>query len=218
MKLGRNLNKTFGRVYVKNLPTSKKRLQLFKENAKKIGLNYTVFKAVNGSKFVESDYEIKRNPDLYPFPANQYIMGNCYSGIAIHLNAMSHEYESYITCDDDTIFHDINIDFLKPLLPVDWDIIILGSIPNYNDSEMNIPVSFTKLNNDPKEIAGSHCLAIHSRCYNKFLMEMMRVDTHGKIGDAVIHSLAAEGKINLYKLYPNITYQEREKLTPYKSK
>lgn len=46
-------------------------------------------------------------------------------------------------------------------------------------------------------------------------MEMLQFDTHGKIGDTLIHLLCEQKKVNLYRLLPHITYQERVKLQPY---
>lgn len=214
MKLGENLNNTFGHVYVKNIPKAIQRLETFKLHADAIGLNYTVFRAIEGSNFVPDDYVVKFRPELYPFPANQYLVGNCYSGIAILLDAMSNNYESYVTCDDDTVFYDLDITHIKPHLPDDWDIIILGTFDDIG-TQTDISLSCYKIGNDPKEIAGSSCIAVHRRFYNTFLMEMLQFDTHGKIGDTLIHLLCEQKKVNLYRLLPHVTYQERVKLQPY---
>lgn len=214
MKLGENLNTSFGHVYLKTLPRAIKRYESFKNSAEKIGLEYTPFKAIEGYNFVPDEYEIKYRPELYPVPANKYLVGNCYSGIAILLDAMANNYESYVTCDDDTIFYDLDFECIKPYFPEDWDIIILGTIDTVGPQGPSI-AWFSKLDDEPIEIAGSSCIAVHSRFYNTFLMEMMAFDIHGRIGDSLIHMLAEQNKVNLYRMFPHLTYQERSKLLPY---
>lgn len=214
MRLGENLNTSFGHVYLKNIPRATKRYESFKNSAEKIGLEYTTFKAIEGHRYVPDEYKIKFRPELYPVPGNKYLVGNCYSGIAIHLDAMANNYESYITCDDDTIFYDLDFECIKPYLPEDWDIIILGTMGQIGPQEPST-AWFSKLDDNPKEIAGCSCIAIHSRFYNTFLMEMMMFDVHGRIGDSLVHMLAEQTRINLYRMFPHITYQERTVLKPY---
>lgn len=214
MNLGKNLNSTFSNVYVKNIPRATTRLGMFKQHADAIGLNYEVFKAIEGNNYVQDDYRIKYRPELYPVPGNKYLVGNCYSGIAILLDAMANNYESFVTCDDDTIFYNLELEYIKPHLPEIWDIIILGVMEKVTSQDRTVPI-FEKLFDNPRYIAGCHAIAVHNRVYNTFLMEMMKFDTHGKIGDAVIHMLVQNNNIELYRMLPHITYQERNILTPY---
>lgn len=214
MRLGENLNTTFDKVYLKNVPRAIKRYESFRKSAEEIGLEYTTFKAIEGYGYVPDEYEIKYRPTLYPVPANKYLVGNCYSGIAILLDAMANNYESYVTCDDDTIFYNLDFEYIKPYLPDDWDIILLGTIENVGDQGPSI-AWFSKLDDTPKEIAGSGCIAVHRRFYNTFLVEMMAFDVHGRIGDSLIHMLAEQKRVNLYQMLPHLTYQERNKLPPY---
>lgn len=214
MLLGENLNKTFGNVYLKNIPRAIKRFESFDQRAKNINLQYTKFRAIEGHTFVPDGYELKYRPDMYPPPSNKYLVGNGYSGIAILLDAMANNYESYVTCDDDTVFYDLHLEYIKPKLPSNWDIIILGQIEKCNMKDHSAPW-FIKLTSDPRTIAGCHCIAVHNKCYNTFLMEMMKFDVHGRIGDSLIQMLVEQNRINLYAMLPHITYQERDKLTPY---
>ena len=214
MKLGKNLNSTFSNVYVKNIPRATVRMDLFKQHAEMIELQYETFKAIEGNKYVPDDYEIKYRPELYPIPANKYLVGNCYSGIAILLDAMANNYESFITCDDDTIFYNLELEYIKPHLPEHWDIIILGSIEKVYRQDTTMPL-FEKMSNDPKELAGCHAIAVHNNFYNTYLMEMLKFDTHGRIGDTLIHFFIEAHSINVYRMLPDITYQERNILSPY---
>lgn len=215
MKLGKNLNSTFSNIYVKNLPRAVKRLEMFEHHAKIIDLRYQVFKGIEGSNYVSDDYQIKHRPELYPPPANKYLVGNCYSGIAILLDAMANNYESFVTCDDDAIFYDLELEYIKPHLPEQWDIIILGSIEKVSSQNATSP-AFEKIPMDELGlIAGCQAIAIHNNFYNTFLMEMLRFDTHGLIGDALIHLFAEKNSVNLYQMLPHVTYQERNILPPY---
>lgn len=217
LKLGENLNATFGNVYVKNVPEAKQRLDHFKLHADSIGLQYEVFKGIRGDLFVPENYLIKYRPTLYPAPANQYLVGNWASTVAIHLDAMANNYDSYVICDDDTVFKNAQIDFIKPQLPADWDVIILGEMGGSSDAGSN--AAFVKIENNPNlestDLVGCHCIAINKKFYFEYLLHAVGLDTHGKIGDVLLCLLVENTNMNLYKLRPNITYQERTKLTPY---
>jgi hypothetical protein len=217
MTLGQNLNSTFGNVYVKNIPDAKQRLEHFKKSADSIGLQYEVYKGIRGDLFVPPEYNIKYRPNMYPVPANQYLVGNWATTISIHLDAMSDNYESYIICDDDTVFRNMNIEHIKPNLPEDWDIIILGDMIVTNNNTENL--MFSKIHNnydlESNQLVGCHCIAINKKFYFEYLLHAIGLDTHGKIGDVLLCLLVENTNINLYKMKPDITYQERIGLTPY---
>lgn len=219
MTLGENINNTFGKVYVKNLLDAKQRLNHFKSHADSIGLVYEIFKAIKGDTFVPKNYSIKYRPFFYPTPANQYLVGNWASTLAIHLDAISNNYDSYIICDDDTVFKNIELDYIKPNLPVDWDMIILGEINCNNSHELNSQIYFEKIVNntnlEQSVLVGCQCMAINKGFYFKLLLYMLGLDTHGKIGDVLMCLMVENNDINLYKLKPDITYQERSILAPY---
>lgn len=215
MRVGETLNSSFGHCYVKNVVGADKRLANFKISADTIGLDYEVFTGIRGDLYVPFDYDIQPKPSLYPFPSNQYLMGNLFSCMSIHLDAMRHNYPSYVTCDDDTMFYDIDLQELT--LPDDWDVIILGQ-PAWETNIQPIPqdivyIELTDINHEL--IAGAHCVAIHRRSYFKLLMSYMKFETHWKIGDGLLHKMAKESKLKLYKLLPDISYQERTLLKPY---
>lgn len=211
MILGENLNKTFGPVYLRNLPKAVNRLASFQNTAKRIGLEYTTIKAIDGQEYVPADYLIKHASEDYPYPTNQYLMGNFYSTMYILLDAMSNNYESYVYCDDDTIFNDVDIPYLKPELPDDWDIIILGRL-FLNDQYG--PLRFISTD-DEWYISGSHCVAVHKRAYYTLMEHYLKMDTDGIFGDRLYQHLVAQNKIKLYVMLPDITHQERTVLTPY---
>ena len=211
MKLGENLNKTFGPVYLKNLPEAVRRRQSFENTARGIGLEYTTIKAIKGSDYVPDDYVIKHAPEDFPYPKNQYIMGNFYSTVYILLDAMANNYESHIICDDDVIFNDVEVEYLKPELPDDWDVIILGRM-FLNDKHG--PLRFIPTD-DEWYISGSHCVAIHKRAYYTLMEGYLTMDTDGIFGDRLLQHLLSQKKIKLYVMLPDITRQERTILTPY---
>lgn len=217
MILGKNLNHTFGHVYVKNVAEAKSRLDSFIRTASSIELEYEVFSAIRGDRYVPIDYQIKLEPHLYPVPANQYLAGNCYTTISIILDAMRHRYESIVICDDDTIFYNVNLEYIKNHLPEHWNVINFGSlesVPTPIASENEI-VPTIELLTDVKEFSGSHCVAIHESCYYNLLLECCKFDVHGYFGDRLLYQLAEENRLIVHKMKPDITYQERNVLQPY---
>lgn len=220
MLLGENLNSTFSNVYVKNVPDAKTRLEHFKFHANNIGLKYEVFKGIRGDAFVPPEYLIKYRPELYPVPYNQYLVGNWASSLSIHLDAISNNYDSYIICDDDTVFKNIELDHIKLNLPEDWDIIILGEMNNTSIKERcDSDLTFTKIFNDSNleqsVLVGCQCIAISKKFYFKYLLYTLGLDTHARIGDVLLCLMVEHENINLYKMKPDITYQERVHLAPY---
>lgn len=219
MKLGQNLNTTFGNIYVKNIPDAKQRLEHFKSQADNIGLQYQVYQGVRGDLFVPEDYTITYRPSLYPTPANQYLVGNWASGLAIHLDAISNNYDSYVVCDDDTVFKETELEHIKPNLPLDWDVLVLGEMNTTANTESNSNLMFTPVHNDCNleqiVLVGCQCIAVNRRFYFKYLQYMLGLDTHGRIGDVLLCLMVEHSDVNLYKMKPDITYQERTKLIPY---
>lgn len=214
MQLGKNLNKSFSCVYLRNLPDATKRRSSFEATANSIGLKYKKIKAINGYEYVSENYEIKYEPHLYPYPANQYFMGNVYTFMYVILDAMANNYESIVSCDDDVIFNDVEIDFIKPNLPDNWDIIILGRIDKIEETDTTNSLRFDYMPGY-KEIAGSQCVAIHRRAYSKLMDELLSINVNGLFGDRLYNHLIEEKKANIYLMYPDVTYQDRETLIPY---
>jgi hypothetical protein len=217
MKLGENLNLTFGKAIVRNIPESKKRLENFKSSADLINLKYEIFDSIRGDLYVPINYKIKQRTELYPPPSNQYYVGNFLSFLRIHLDVLSKRYSSYIVCDDDTVFNDYNLKDIRGYLPIDWDIIVLGRMnktaPNkYNETVENVPEFVTPSKND---IAGSQCIAINQKCYYIILDYLLSFQNHSKCGDIMLDELSSNKIIKLYLMLPDVTYQERKKLKPY---
>lgn len=211
MKLGENLNSTFDCIYMRNLPEAVKRRKSFEETANSVDLKYKRVDAIKGYDYVPADYQIKHEPTAYPYPANQYLMGNFYTFTYILLDAMSNNYNSFVYCDDDVIFNEVDISYIKPLLPDDWDVIILGRMcMNTKVGDVN----FIKTSEE-QYISGSHCVAINKKFYYKLMDSLLKMDTEGFFGDRLYHLLASRGEINLYMMMPDITRQERELLKPY---
>jgi hypothetical protein len=213
MKLGENLNKTFDCVYLRNLPEAVTRRQSFEITANSIGLKYKTINGIKGYDYVPPEYQIKRDSHLYPYPANQYLMGNFYSFTYMLLDAMSNGYDSFLYCDDDTIFYDMDVDFIKPHLPHDWDVILLGRLHRITNTQSTITF---RLTNSANDIAGSFCVGINKKFYFKLLHNLFTMDTSGQFGDRLFHYLALRNEAKVYVGTPDISYQERDLLIPYK--
>jgi hypothetical protein len=215
MKLGENLNLTFGNVIVRNVPEAKKRLEHFRIYADNISLNYEVFDGIRGDLYVPIDYRLKQRPHLYPSPANQYYVGNFLSFLRIHLYAMSKRFSSYIVCDDDTVFVDHNLKLIKNYLPPDWDVVILGSIANKSTSKTNDEIDPVFIKPNTPQIAGSQCIAINSKCYYRILEYLLNFSNHSNFGDIMLDEMSSKKIIQLYAMFPDVSYQERKVLKQY---
>lgn len=213
MILGKNINSTFDHIYLKNILEANKRRESFVNSAATIELEYEIYTAIRGDEYFPEDYIIKFRPELYPIPANQYLVGNHFTWLSMHLDAMRNRYDSYVTCDDDTVFEDIELLSIKDFLPKDWDIIILGDIEK--TSSTNDKINFIKLKNEKAQMSGCHCVAINKKSYYSILNYLLKFDDIGCTGDCMISYLAENNIINLYKMYPNITYQDHVVCPPY---
>lgn len=214
MKLGDNLNNSFDNVIVRNISESTKRLDNFKITASNINLKYEIYNSIRGDMYIPSDFVV--NPTkLYPFPANQYIYGNHLSLLNVHLNSMSKRYSSYVVCDDDTEFYDIQLELIKNYLPNDWDVIIMGNMKKLESIDNEIIYTPTFFKPSVSQIAGSQCAAINSKAYYSILDYMLSYKTHFKTGDAMWDVLSRSNQIKLYMMYPDITHQNRNTLKPY---
>jgi hypothetical protein len=216
MKLGKNLNLTFGKTIVRNVPESVVRLYNFKKYADVIELEYEVFESIRGDLYVPNEFDLTPYNHQYPHPANQYFVGNFLSSMLVHLYVMSKRYESYIVCDDDTVFGDLDLKLIKDYLPDDWDIIILGKIspPKYNElGNTEIEPRFTRAKIG--YVSGCHCVAINQKFYFTFLLSLLQFQTNKKFGDGMIDDFIKCKQANVYDMLPDITYQERNLLKPY---
>lgn len=208
MKLGENLNQSFDAVFVRNVKESTERYDNFVRYADQIGLKFQRFEAINGSKYFPDENTLKpsMNPSQYQNGSHKYILGNHYTLISLILHAMANDYESIVTCDDDTEFLDIDIDLIKPHLPDDWDMVQLGSWDGSNKNDFGIiPL-------DSRSTRGSHCCAIHKRAYYKLLIEL---EQQNKTGDGLFQDMIESGRLKFYQLCPDITIQNRGELIPY---
>lgn len=217
MKVGKALNQAFDNVYVKNLKNARKRLESFKDSASNIQLKYEVVTAINGLEYVPESYTVKYRPELYPVPGNQYLVGNFSTSLYILLDAMSKNYNSFIVCDDDTIFYDLDVPTLCNKLPANWDIIVLGPINDTVDirtTKILPDISFTRLINDNK-LAGCQCIAVNKSCYWACLQEYLSFDQHGRFGDVSHANFTFDKNLHIYLVDQSLCYQERTSLAPY---
>jgi len=220
MKLGKAINEAFSHVYVKNIAESTKRLESFTNSAKTVDLDYEVFKAIRGTDYVFEDYIVKFRPELYPSPHNQYLVGNYCTSLAVHLNAMQNNYDSYVICDDDVVFYDISCESFINKLPPDWDVIVLGDdiFKPQHHGELNLEethsFTFNRMRN--MDIAGCHCVAFNKSIYWTMMQYcFMSFDANGRFGDVTVGDMTYIPNIFVYQISPNICHQERIKLKPY---
>lgn len=213
MKLGKALNECFDKVYVKNIASAKKRLESFNIVANLIELDYQLVQAIEGSKYISKDYIIKHRPECYPPPHNQYLVGNYCTSLYILLDAMRNNYNSYVICDDDTIFYDIDVESISDNLPSKWDIIILGDMQYKSVLGSITDITFDRVLF--REVAGCHCIAFNKSIYWTMLYAYMSFDYHGRFGDVTIGDLSTNPELSVYQVRPDFCYQERTSLKPY---
>lgn len=214
MKLGKAVNEAFGHVYVRNIAEATTRLNSFKNSANSIELDYEIFRAVRGDKYVPHDYVIKYRPEIYVFPWNQYLVGNYCTAMALLLDAMRNDYDSYVLCDDDVVFYDKDFSSLTKNLPEDWDIVILGQMAQVDmDISEDVDISYIKVHN--ADLPGCHCIAFNKKVYWKQLHSYMGFDSHGRFGDVTVGDMSLTDEVNVYYISHHICYQERSVLKPY---
>ena len=210
--IGNHLNKIFGNAYVKNLHNSKERMQSFDDSAKSIGLSYSRIEAVDGTKFVDKNYNFMHGRHHIKYPASAGFYGNQITNEIILLQEISKESNSFMTFDDDTIFYEWtnDLDTNKIIPPDDWDIIILGGIDNLKSITNEILFKKLTSNNTTADIhplvAGCHGIAVNSKVY----MDLLEILKEKRFwGDHAINNLIDTGK-NVYLIYPHLLYQNRK--------
>lgn len=212
--IGKLLNNIFGHGYVKNLHDSNERMKSFDDSAKSIGLEYSRIEAIDGTKFVDTDYNFMHGRHHIKYPSSAGFYGNQITNEYILMQEISKNSESFMSFDDDTIFYSelTNINQNQLIPPDDWDIVILGGIDKKIYSYDTI--LFGKLVNKDKNyssdinpyVAGCHGIAIHSRVYFT-LLEILREKKFW--GDHAINRLIDLEK-NVYIVSPSLLYQDRE--------
>jgi hypothetical protein len=128
---------------------------------------------------------------------------------------MSKRFSSYIVCDDDTVFVDHNLKLIKNYLPPDWDVVILGSIANKSTSKTNDEIDPVFIKPNTPQIAGSQCIAINSKCYYRILEYLLNFSNHSNFGDIMLDEMSSKKIIQLYAMFPDVSYQERKVLKQY---
>jgi len=221
MKVGEWLNNVFFKVIVKNLDLAEKRLENFDRSAKSVNLEYEIYRAINGMKYIPDNINFKNVFWDYKGFDAQYLLGNHISHIGIILHAMSNQFESYVSCDDDCEFSEVEIENISHL-PNDWDLIILGGFVTHSASTVD-QINFSKINS-ANEIAGSHCSAVNKNFYYKWFIKACEFvnDIQGKqrevggfVGDTLIHHMWVNNDINVYRTNISLVGQNRTSLIPY---
>jgi len=205
--LGKILNETFGKAYIKNLKSSIERKEFIENNFKKIGLEYEIFEAYDGTKFVNEDYSIKHGSWKLPFPVSAGFWGNQVTTEHILMKEINNNTDSCMIFDDDSYFYNFSrpIETLKTIknnLPDDWDIIIFGSIEEiYQDFDFQYNQT-----NSHSACSGCHGTAVKKSVY-RILSELFREKQYW--GDGCIGRLHDLGK-KVYYIHPHIVAQNRK--------
>lgn len=214
MSIGEILNKTFGNVYVKNLPESVERKRLIEESFDKVGLKYTVKKAYNGLKFVGEHFNFQHGPFHITYPASAGFFGVQLSTIRIIADEIEKQSPSCIICDDDSFVRDVScldcdrMNTIATNLPSDWDIIILGSLEYDGILNNSTEFSYRKCTHG-SQAAGSHALAINQKIYNRLFEKYIGFRCWG---DGCIDQLIQEG-VNVYMITPSLIFQDRNSIS-----
>jgi GR25 family glycosyltransferase involved in LPS biosynthesis len=171
--------KYFDRIIVINLEHRKDRLEQFDAEAKRIGFEYEVHKAIDG-----------KAKGIDPIVAGRL------SHIQV-LESIKPD-EMVLICEDDAIFDDefsTKLDTHMAKLPQDWDIFYLGAIKNQ-----------TKPVNDywvrQVETTGTHAYCIKPSKVEYFIQAAKDFD----LWIDVAYRLVAD-KTNAYVCHPNIVIQ-----------
>ena len=171
--------KYFDRIVVINLERRKDRLEQFDIDAKRIGFEYEVHKAIDG-----------KAEGIDPIVAGRL------SHIQV-LESIKPD-EMVLICEDDAIFDDefsTKLDTHMAKLPQDWDIFYLGAIKNQ-----------TKPVNDywvrQVETTGTHAYCIKPSKVEYFIQAAKDFD----LWIDVAYRLVAD-KTNAYVCHPNIVIQ-----------
>lgn len=171
--------KYFDRIVVINLERRKDRLEQFDIEAKRIGFEYEVHKAIDG-----------KAEGIDPIVAGRL------SHIQV-LESIKPD-EMVLICEDDAIFDDefsTKLDTHMAKLPQDWDIFYLGAIKNQ-----------TKPVNDywvrQVETTGTHAYCIKPSKVEYFIQAAKNFD----LWIDVSYRLVAD-KTNAYVCHPNIVIQ-----------
>jgi hypothetical protein len=207
--LGKILNNTFGRAYIKNLPTSYDRLSFVKQEFDKVEMDYIVFPAYDGKKFTRHDKVIDHMGLQIPYPNSAGFIGNQISTQVILMNEINGiGSESFMIFDDDCYFinhkdrNNEDYDTITKNLPLDWDVIIFGPMEIQYSNIKNYEYKKTESHS---ECAGSHAIAVNKRIYVDWLHIL---DEKNYWGDGTIYRLLDLG-YNLYNIFPGICVQNR---------
>lgn len=167
----------FERAYVLNLPFKSDRLQRFESTVPPIFGNVEVWPAVHGDSI--------RHPTWWTSGSGAW---GCYRS---HLQILEHCYqqriESYIVFEDDAIFRqpfDDDFQAFWDELPDDWEMIYLGGQLLHEIAHP--PKRISEHVYAPYNVNRTHCLAVHSRGYEKLYRHL-----HERMipGDHIDHHL-----------------------------
>jgi GR25 family glycosyltransferase involved in LPS biosynthesis len=208
--LGKTLNKIFGKAHIKNVPGSNERLNSIKNACEQIDMEFNIFAAFDGKKYIKPDTEIKHGAMEIKYPSSAGFIANQFSTQVILLNEICNsQSKSFMIFDDDCYFKNYenrqedHFQSLENNLPEDWDIIILGTI----DCEEITPINYTYSKIERSmDCAGCHGIAVNRKVYDSWLTIL---DQKQFWGDGTIDRLFQLG-FNVYAINPGICAQNRK--------
>jgi GR25 family glycosyltransferase involved in LPS biosynthesis len=204
--IGKIINETFGKAYIKNLKNSHERRNFIINNFDQIGLEYEIFEAYDGMKFVDEDYLIQHGNIQLGYPVSAGFWGNQTTTEHVYMKEINNDTDSFMIFDDDSYFYNFDKSIetfttMKTNLPEDWDIIILGSIEAIAEDG---DFKYKKVT-DHTECAGCHGTAVNKRAYKRILEIAQKREFWG---DGIINRFRELGG-NIYYIHPHIIAQNR---------
>ena len=210
MLIGEILNKTFGHVYVKNLPDSTERRKFVEDSLKKNKVQYTIVPACNGLNFCTSNFSIQHGPFNLTYPSSAGFLGFQLSDIKMLIDEIDRKSDSCLCLTDDVFIRNVSalseesVRTIPEKIPSDWDMIIMGGLvldgPLTNTTQFTYNRATTS-----HQIAGASAIAINKNIYIEYLARLMKFDYYA---DGLLDKMAQDG-IKIYTLNPGLMFQNR---------
>jgi len=207
------INVYFDKIFIINLGRRSDRLENMILQCNKLGINYHIFDAIDGyTEEIQKKYqeyldqplndpmEIKKNKKLICSPG---ALGYLYTWKAMLLYAKKHGLESFLSLDDDIIFHNnFHEMFQNAIMKIPknyWKIINLGAtqmekyMPTMNDDSVYY---------QPMICDGSFATGVHYSVYDDLLTEIDNSILPFDSGP--LRTIYKKYPNNCYVIYPNI--------------
>jgi len=208
ISLGKKLNQIFGKAYIKNLKDSINRRNFVTHRFENIELEYELFEAIEGTKYIKDNFVFDHGSFHIDYPASAGFWGNQMTTLLILMKAINNNEKCFMTFDDDVYFYNYqhlqkeDYDSIEQNLPNDWDVIIFGGL--HEDIKNINTFTYWKVINKA-DCAGCHGVAINNSVYKDWLKIL---DDKKYFGDGTIAALLEMGK-NVYHINPWVCVQNR---------